>query len=181
MNPVLQAIARAALDATGAEASWVLGLEGERLRAVGAAGPRAGELLGAELPVGVGTAGYVVSSGQPMAVAPRGADARLAEGLGARLGRVPASVLCVPCHNDDAVVGALELVDKAGGGPFSFDDVELVTLLGSIAGTALGVAGAEVTVRPPAEFAAELVQLATSDPAAYARLSVVLEALLARG
>jgi GAF domain-containing protein len=181
MNPVLQAIARAALDGTGADTSWVLSLEGERLRALGAAGPRAGELLGVELPVGVGTAGYVVSSGQPMAIAPRGADARLVDGLGARLGRVPASVLCVPCHHDDAVVGALELVDKAGGGPFSFDDVELVTLLGTIAGAALSVAGTEVIARPPAEFASELAQLAVSDPAAYARLSVVLEALLARG
>jgi phosphoserine phosphatase RsbU/P len=181
MNPVLQAIARAALDATGAAAGWVLALEGERLRAVGAAGERAGELVEVELPADAGTAGYVVSSGQPIAIAPRGADPRLSEGLGARLGRWPSSVLCVPCLYDDAVLGAMELVDKAGGGPFSFDDVELVTLLGGIAGVALGVAGTEVTPRPPAEFAAELAALAGSDPAAYARLSVVLEALLARG
>ena len=112
---------------------------------------------------------------------PEGADARLAEGLGARLGREPASVLCVPCHDDDVVVGALELVDKAGGVPFSFDDVELVTLLGGIAGPALRAAGGQAAARPPAEFATELAHLATSDPAAYARLSVVLEALLARG
>jgi hypothetical protein len=103
------------------------------------------------------------------------------DGLGSRLGRVPASVLCVPCHYDDAVVGALELVDKPGGAPFSFDDVELVTLLGSIAGAALSASGAEVMARPPNEYARELAQLAASDPVAYARLSVVLEALLARG
>jgi phosphoserine phosphatase RsbU/P len=181
MNPVVQAIASAALDATGAAAGWVLALDGERLRAVGAAGERAGELVGVGLSVDVGTAGYVVSSGQPIAIAPRGADPRLADGLGARLGRLPTSVLCVPCLHDDAVLGAMELVDKAGGGPFSFDDVELVTLLGGIAGVALSVAGAEVDPRPPAEFAAELAALAGSDPAAYARLSVVLEALLARG
>ena len=72
MDPVLQAIARAALGATGAESSWVLRLDREQLRAVAAAGPRAGDLLGAELPMGVGTAGYVVSSGQPMALVPRG-------------------------------------------------------------------------------------------------------------
>ena len=78
-------------------------------------------------------------------------------------------------------MGALELVDKAGGAPFSIDDVELVTLLGGIAGAALSLAGAEVPARPPAEVASELVELASSDPVAYARLSVVLEALLARG
>ena len=181
MDAVLQAIARAALDATGAEVSWVLLLDREQLLAVAAAGPRAGDLLGSELPLGVGTAGYVVSSGQPMALVPRGPDARLAEGLGARLGRSPASVLCVPCHDDDVVVGAIELVDKAGGAPFSFDDVELVTLLGGIAGPALRAGGPQEAVRPPAEFAIELAHLASSDPPAYARLSVVLEALLARG
>jgi GAF domain-containing protein len=181
MNPVLQAIARAALDATGAGAGWVLALEGERLRAVGAAGEGAGELIGTQLPAGAGTAGYVVSSGQPIALAPSGHDPRLGEGLGARLGRPATAVLCVPCLHDDIVLGALELVDKAGRVPFSFDDVELVTLLGGIAGAALGVAGTETAARPPGEFSAELAQLATSDPAAYARLSVVLEALLARG
>ena len=85
-----------------------------------------------------------------MAIAPRGADPRLSEGLGARLGRMPASLLCVPCHHEDAIVGALELVDKAGGAPFSIDDVELVTLLGGIAGAALSLAGAEVARSRPA-------------------------------
>ena len=76
-------------------------------------------------------------------------------------------MLCVPCLHDDAVLGALELVDKAGGGPFSFDDVELVTLLGGIAGAALSVRGTEVVPRSPAEFATELARLASSDPGAY--------------
>jgi phosphoserine phosphatase RsbU/P len=181
VNPVLQAITSAALDATGAVAAWVLAVEGDTLRAVAAAGERAGQLVGTQIPGGAGTAGYVVSSGQPIALAPRGADARLADGLGGQLGRRPASVLCVPCLRDDMVLGALELVDKAGGGPFSFDDVEVVTLLAGIAGVALGVAGTEVAVRPPSEFGAELAHMASSDPAAYARLSAVLEALLARG
>ncbi|HXW79170.1 MAG TPA: GAF domain-containing protein [Acidimicrobiales bacterium] len=181
MDPVLQSVASAALDATGAAASWVLALEGGTLRAVGAAGERAGQLVGAQMPAGSGTAGYVISSGQPLALAPRGSDARLAGGLGAHLGRRPTSVLCVPCLRDDVVLGALELVDKAGGAPFTFDDVDVVTLLAGIAGVALDVAGTEVPARPPAEFGAELAHLASSDPAAYARLSVVLEALLARG
>jgi GAF domain-containing protein len=181
VDPVLQAIASAALDATGAAASWVLALEGATLRAVGAAGDRAGQLVGAQMPAGSGTAGYVMSSGQPIALAPRGSDARLGDGLGSQLGRRPTSVLCVPCLRDDVVFGALELVDKAGGAPFSFDDVEVVTLLAGIAGVALGVVGDVVSARPPAEFGAELAQLASSDPVAYARLSVVLEALLARG
>ena len=180
MNPVLQAITQAAVDATRASAGWVVALEGARLRAVGTAGEGTAVLLGSELAAGAGTAGYVVSSGQPMAIVPRAGDPRLAEGLGARLGRGPTSVLCVPCLDDDVVVGAIELVDKAGG-PFSFDDVELVTLLAGIAGAALATPGGEVEVRPPAEISAELAHLASVDPAAYARLVMVVEALLARG
>jgi hypothetical protein len=34
-------------------------------------------------------------------------------------------------------VGALELVDRDDGAPFGFDDVELVTLLGLVAGEAI--------------------------------------------
>jgi phosphoserine phosphatase RsbU/P len=181
MNPVVQAIATAIVGATGARAGWVLALEGTTLRAMGAAGERGGELVGTVVPAGQGTAGYVIGSGQPIAIAPRGDDPRWSEGLAGRLGLAPQSILCVPCVQDDTVLGALELVDKAGGGPFSFDDVELASLLAGIAGVALGASGTEVTVRPPNEIGAELVQLASSDPAAYARLSTVLEALLARG
>jgi sigma-B regulation protein RsbU (phosphoserine phosphatase) len=181
MNAVLQAIAGAARDATAATAVWALALEGGRLRALAAAGEHAGELIGAQMPAGEGTAGYVISSGQPIAIAPRGGDPRWSEGLAGRLGLQPRSVLCVPCLHQDTVLGALELVDKAGGGPFSFDDVEIVTLLAGIAGAALAAAGAEVAVRPPNEIAAELSRLSSTDPAAYARLATVLEALLARG
>jgi sigma-B regulation protein RsbU (phosphoserine phosphatase) len=181
MNLVLQAIAGAARDATGATAAWALGIEGDHLRALGAAGERAGELLGSEMAAGEGTAGYVISSGQPIAIAPRGDDPRWSEGLAGRLGRQPKSVLCVPCMQQDTVLGVLELLDKTGGGPFSFDDVELVTLLAGIAGAALAAAGTEIAVRPPAEIATELTLLSSSDPVAYARLATVLEAMLSRG
>ncbi len=181
MNPVLEAIAAAARDATGAAAGWVLALRGDRLLAVGTAGERAGELLGSDMALGVGTAGFVISSGQPIALVPRGADPRLSDGLGARLGRDPTSVLCVPCMHEDVILGALELIDKAGNGSFSFDDVELVTLLAGIAGAALAAGGTEPNVRPPAELGAELAHLSGSDPAAYARLATVVDALLARG
>ena len=92
----------------------------------------------------------------------------------------PACFVCRACETTSSSV-PWSFVDKAGGAPFSFDDVEVVTLLAGIAGVALGVAGMEVPSRPPAEFGAELAHIASSDPAAYARLSVVLEALLGRG
>ena len=181
VNQVLQAIVDAARDATGAAGAWALSLRGDRLRAMAAAGERAGERVGADMPASSGTAGFVGSSGQPIALSPRRADPRLADGLASHLGRPPASVLCVPCVYDEAVVGALELVDKAGGSSFSFDDVELVTLLASVAGAALVTGAPTPAVRTPGELAAELADLSVSDPAGYARLATVLDALLGRG
>jgi sigma-B regulation protein RsbU (phosphoserine phosphatase) len=180
MNPVLQSIISAAVGATAATKGWVLALEDADLRVVAALGEGAGDLMGATVPSGSGTSGFVASSGQPMALAPRGDDARMAEGVTALLSTRPTSILSVPCGNDD-VVGVLELVDKVGGGSFSFDDVEMATLLAGVAGAALQAPGGEVMARPPAEIGAELGRLASADPEAYARVATVVDALLARG
>ena len=111
---------------------------------------------------------------------PRADDPAADEGVVGVLGIRPASVLCVPCAFDDEVLGVLELVDKVGGA-FSFDDVELSTVLANIAGSALRDQGPTVSVRPPDELAADLRQLSAADPTTYVRVATVLEALLARG
>jgi len=179
VNSVVQAVVSSAVGATAASAGWALALRGDRLVVVGAVG--AGELVGSEAPADAGTAGFVVNSGQPMAMAVRGDDTRLGEGVLARLERRPTSVLSVPCATSDAVVGVLEMVDKAGAATFSFDDVELATLLAGIAAAAMEAEGAEVTVRSPDELGGELRRLAGADPGAYAQVASLVEAILARG
>ena len=124
-----------------------------------------GELVGTRVPAEGGTAGYVLASGQPVAMMPRADDPAATEGVVGVLGIRPASVLCVPCAYDDEVLGVLELVDKAGGGAFTFDDVELATVLANIAGSALRDRGPAVAVRPADELAADLRQLSAADPA----------------
>jgi GAF domain-containing protein len=182
MNTVLQTIVQSAVDATAASQGWVLALHGDEFAVVAATGGQAGTLIGVRTPAGAGTAGFVVASGQPMAMAPRPDDPRSAEGIYALLEQRPTSVLCVPCGTEDEVVGVLELVDKVGGGTFSFDDVELATLLAGIAGSALDSSGeTSPAARSPAEFGAELQRVAAADPSAYGRVASVLEALLARG
>jgi GAF domain-containing protein len=179
---VLQAIVVAATEATAAAEGWILSPRDDRLYVMAAAGDRPGQLLGATVPAGEGTAGYVVASGQPLALAPRPDDARATSGVAGLLGLRPASVLCVPCEGDDSVAGALEVVDKAGGGRFSLDDVELATLLGGIAGTALvEITGTASTVPTPAELAGGLERLAGTEPARYAVLAGAVSALLDRG
>lgn len=174
---------QAALDATGASQGWLLARSGDGLAVTAAAGGEPGRLLGATVPVGSGTAGYVVSSGQPVAIAPRPDDERFEGGIAALIGRRPTSVLCVPCGDDEVVHGALELVDKQGGGTFSFDDVELASLLAAVAGAALGAGGrgGVGSVPSPGELGNELSQLAVADPPRYALIAPVVAALLASG
>src|SRR5207247_1705955 len=132
-DPVLTAIAQAAVGATGASHGWVLLLTDDQLEVSAAVGDGATKLIGRRVDAGSGTSGYVAASGQPLALAGSAGDPRLAEGVVAELGQRPASLLCVPCATDDRIVGVLELIDKDGGERFSFDAVELVTLLGGIA------------------------------------------------
>jgi GAF domain-containing protein len=88
----------------------------------------------------------------------------------------------VPCADDDSVAGALEVVDKTGGGRFSLDDVELATLLGGIAAAALVPSmGTGSAVLTPTELGRGLQRLATSEPTRYAALATAVGALLDRG
>ena len=80
------------------------------------------------------------------------------------------------------MVGALELVDKEGGGTFSFDDLEMATLLGSIAGTALKEGtGAGRAPPTPSELARSLASplygVEPTDPVTFIVVSPVLIAV----
>jgi GAF domain-containing protein len=178
-DPVLQAIVRVAVDATGASQGWVLRLDAATLRVVAAAGSAAGELLGLDVPADRGTAAFVIESGEPLALAARGGDARLQEGMAEFLGRTPKSVLAVPCSTGEEVVGALEMIDKTGAFAFSFDDAEVVSLLAPVAGAAL-VQGVihPPAIPDPAQLGADLQRLAESDPDRYMAVATAVSAML---
>jgi GAF domain-containing protein len=178
-DPVLTSITEAAVGATGSSHGWLLALDADGLEVVAAVGSGTAKLVGRRVPAGSGAAGYVAASGQPLALSGGARDSRLSEGVVAELGQRPASVLCVPCVTDDDVVGAIELIDKHGGEGFSFDDVELVTLLGGIAAPALAASAGGAAVTDPEHLAGELARLADADPARYAMVASVVEALLA--
>ena len=179
MNVVLQSILGSAAEVTAASMGWIAVPVGDRLEVVAAVG--AVDLVGASVPGGAGTAAYVLASGQPIAMVPQPDDANATDGVAARAGVRPTAVLCVPCAHDDEMLGVLELVDKPGGAGFTFDDVELVTVLANIAGSVLRSSAAGSDVRSPEELFADLRQLANADPTAYIGVAAVLEALLARG
>jgi GAF domain-containing protein len=132
------------------------------------------------LPVDAGSAGYVFSSGQPLAVHLVGADPAPWAGIHPLTGRAPESILAVPCVSGVELVGVLELIDKTTA--FSYDDVELATLLGGIAGVAITEAtDLGIAVADPQELGRELVELWTDDPVRYARLAMEIGWLLADG
>jgi GAF domain-containing protein len=180
-DPVVRAALDAALQATGASAGWVLSVDGQtrRLQAVAVVGPIGTALLGMHVGLTAGTAGYVATSGNPLALSSAAGDPRLAEGFVALTGLQPHTVLCVPCvavGPSDGVVGVLELVDKADGS-FGFDDVDVATLLGGVAAAALQQQRA---ARPPQPdvLAARLQHLAQHHPARYAGVAAAVDALL---
>jgi GAF domain-containing protein len=180
--PVLQALVDAVVDGTEAAAGWLVAREGDRLRVVAASGDGVQDLVGASVGDGEGTAGFVVASNQPLALnAPGRGDARLSAGVNALAGRTPNAVLCVPCATVDAVVGALEVVDKLGGGTFTFPDIELATLLAAVGAAALVDGATTRSVSSPAELARDLARLAEVDPVRYAAVAGALDALLANG
>ena len=179
MNVVLQSILGSAADVTGAQQGWVVVPDGDALEVVAAV--NSGDLIGVTVQGDTGPAAYVLASGQPMAMMPRADDPAATSGVAAHVGVRPSAVLCVPCAHDDEVLGVLELIDKRDGSGFTFDDVELVTLLAGIAGAALRPDPATREVRSPEELSTELRQLASTDPTAYIGVASVLEALLARG
>ena len=179
-DPVVRAVLDAAIDTTGASAGWVLAVVGTRLQAVAVSGIASGDaLVGAHVSLGVGTAGYVASSGNPLALSGASGDVRLADGFVALTGMQPASVLCVPCLGGADVAGVIELVDDADGA-FGFDDVEVATVLARVAAAALA-SGRQASVPGPAALAARLDQLARADPTRYAGVAAAVDALLPRG
>ena len=178
MAAVLDAITEAAVGASGAANGWLVQAVDDGLRVVAAAGGRPGDALGLTVPADRGTTGFVVASGQPLAAVPSPDDDRFSVIVAQALGIRPTSVLSVPCATDDGVFGALEVIDKQDGGRFTIDDVEIVTLLGGIAGAALADAGDAAPVVSPEELASGLRQLAVADPARYASVADAVRALL---
>lgn len=174
-----------AVDATGAELGFVAGIDGDGLRILTAAGasiegrPSPGDLIGRPLRPG-STAGWVVGSGQPVAVQLSSDDPRVADEAALLGGQPPKNVLCVPCVWDDEPIGALQLVNKYGGAKFTFDDVEIVTLLGTVAGAALAEDSADAGHRSAAELSGELRRLESADPATFRAVATMLEAVLGR-
>jgi GAF domain-containing protein len=90
-----------------------------------AAGAQGQGVVGVSIAPHEGVAGYVFSTGQPIAILDVAADPRFGASTAQQTGYVPRSILAVPLLDDEDSLGVLEILDRRSGEGFALRDVEL--------------------------------------------------------
>ena len=93
------------------------GDEGD-LRFLSAIGKVADQLKNLRVPAGKGIAGFVFSSGQPMAVADAGGEASFYAEVDKQTGYSTQTILATPLRHNGEVIGVLEYINRIGEPPF---------------------------------------------------------------
>jgi len=131
--------------------------------AAGAAGEGA---VGLAFASSEGIAGYVFTTGQPLAVSDVAADPRFDRSAAEATGYVPRSILAVPLLDDEGSIGVLEVLDRRGEAGFQLRDLDLASVFARQATVAIRASRVERDV-------AEMLRLALAhlaeDPEADAR------------
>ena len=124
---VLRSIVEATVILFDAEAASIALFDrtADRLVFRVAAGEHGQGVVGLSIAPHEGVAGYVFSTGQPLAIADVAADPRFGSTAAERTGYVPRSLLAVPLMDDDDSLGVLEILDRRAPGGFGLREVEL--------------------------------------------------------
>ncbi len=138
-NELLETIVEAAARLFGAAASSIALLDEtqQTLEFRVATGAGAQEVVGMRIPVGEGIAGYVVMTGQPLAVSGVQEDPRFARETARKTGYVPRSILAMPLVHEDHVIGVIEVLDKIDAASFGVQDMELLGIFARQAAIAI--------------------------------------------
>ena len=136
---LLQTIVEAAARLFGAAASSIALVDEaqQTLTFRVATGAGAKEVVGMSIPVGQGIAGYVVMSGQPLAVSSVQEDPRFARDTAQKTGYVPRSILAMPLLYGDRPIGVIEVLDKIDAASFGMQDMELLGIFARQAAIAI--------------------------------------------
>jgi GAF domain-containing protein len=108
----------------------------DRLEFVAAAGPHTGDVIGRSIGIGEGIAGYVVQTGEAIAIADPSTDPRFGRSVADQTGVMPTSLMAVPLRAVDSVVGVLEILD-ARNGSFTTDDIAMASIFARQAAIAI--------------------------------------------
>src|ERR1700761_4240323 len=138
-DDLLQALTETARQLFGAGACS-LGLLSEdesELVYTTAAGQGAEDVSGMRIPASQGIAGWVVQSGQPIAVSDLGGDPRFSRQTAEQTGYVPQAMLAVPVETPQRMLGVISLLDRDTRRPGAEHDMTLLSLFADQAALAL--------------------------------------------
>ena len=102
-----------------------------------AAGEGADDVTGMRISSSQGIAGWVVQSGQPIAVSDLASDSRFARDTAERTGYVPQAILAVPVETPQRTLGVISLLDRDSRRPGAEQDMALLSLFADQAALAL--------------------------------------------
>jgi len=136
---LLQSIVDATVTLFDAEAASIALFEPDPDRLVFrvAAGEQGAGAIGLTIPTTRGLAGYVFSTGQPLALSDVASDPRFDRAAAERTGYVPRSIAAVPLVDRAATVGVLQVLDKRSSPTFSLRDMELLAVFAGQAAAAI--------------------------------------------
>jgi len=97
-------------------------------------------MTGLRIPAEQGIAGWVATTGQPLAVADLGNDPRFAANVASNTGYFPRAILACPIATEDRLLGVVEILDRDEERAGSEADLELLSLFAHQAALALDAA-----------------------------------------
>jgi GAF domain-containing protein len=127
---VLRSVVEATVALFGAEAASIALFDAttDRLVFRVAAGSQGEGVVGLAIPPDEGIAGYVFTTGQPLALSDVARDSRFGRSAAEQTGYVPRSLVAVPLIDDEGTLGVLEVLDKRDEAAFDLHDVELASV-----------------------------------------------------
>jgi GAF domain-containing protein len=138
-DALLQSIVDAAGRIFGAAAASILLVDEQEgiLEFKVAYGASDHDLVGTKFPLDKGIAGYVVMTGQPIAISNVRQDARFNQDFAKSTGYVPTSILATPLLAGENVIGVMEVLDKIDAASFGMQDMNLLGIFANQAALAI--------------------------------------------
>jgi GAF domain-containing protein len=164
---VLRSVVEATVALFDAEAASIAlrDAASDRLVIRVAAGDAGAGAVGVAFPSSEGIAGYVFTTGQPLAVSDTSADPRFDRATAEATGYVPRSILAVPLLDDEGTIGVLEVLDKRGEAGFGLRDLDMASVFARQATVAIRASRVE---RDVAELLRVVLARLAADPDADA-------------
>jgi GAF domain-containing protein len=131
-----------------------------------AAGEGAEDVTGMRISSSQGIAGWVVQSGQPIAISDVTSDPRFSREVAEQTGYVPQAILAVPVQTPQRVLGVISLLDRDARRPGAEQDMTLLSLFADQA--ALALASVEAFSSLGRVLLAALAEAANGDDLALA-------------